>query len=103
MICMPLSWKRPLRLDSRSTLMSPALPSAADAVIRTGFPNLCLRQIVALDARLPRTPDVGIAHNRCAFLARNVGRLPRQVGEVRKSRGDLISAPRLAHAIFHHG
>src|SRR6266550_617126 len=39
MMCMPLSWKRPLRLASRSMLIKPVFPRAAVAVMRTGLPN----------------------------------------------------------------
>ena len=60
MICMPLSCRRPLRLASRSILMRPALPSAAEAVMRTGLPKQVAAdfkdaQAVDLaDARRPR-------------------------------------------------
>ncbi len=67
------------------------------------FPNLRLGQVMPLDARLPCAADVGIGHQRGAFLAGNVGGLPRQIGQFRKSCGHFVAASRLAHAIFHHG
>src|SRR5689334_22947136 len=67
------------------------------------FPNFGFRKVMALDARLTRPANVGIAYQRGAFLASHVGRFAGQIGKFRETRGHLVAASGLAHSIFHHG